>query len=168
MAREVIEAGIRVRYADYKAELDGAHYLEKIIQIPFALPPIAPESVAGYMQQVTGGNLPDPRCETVFTVGLEPNPRRIKRTLNIFLLLWRLSRNRADLADTIKPVRLAKIVIIQHPACSNWAATWPPGRGLPSAGPRCRPPLTTCAGRWAWPSSTACQWRPTCAPPSPI
>jgi formylglycine-generating enzyme required for sulfatase activity len=48
---------------------------------------------------------------------LEPNPRRIKRTLNVFLLLWRLAQNRADLADVIKPVRLAKIVVIQqyHP-----------------------------------------------------
>ncbi|MCB0214354.1 MAG: SUMF1/EgtB/PvdO family nonheme iron enzyme, partial [Anaerolineae bacterium] len=117
VARDVIEEGIRVRYADYRARLDGTHYLEKIIQIPFSLPPIAREAVAGYVRDVTGGSLPDARCETVFTVGLEPNPRRIKRTLNIFLLLWRLAQNRADLAETIKPVRLAKIIIIQqyHP-----------------------------------------------------
>jgi len=117
VAREVIEEGIRVRYADYQARLDGAQYLEKIIQIPFALPPIAPEAVADYVKEVTGGSLPHGRCETVFAVGLEPNPRRIKRTLNIFLLLWRLAQNRQDLREIIKPVRLAKIVIIQqyHP-----------------------------------------------------
>lgn len=117
VAREVIEEGIRVRYKDYQAKLDGAQYLEKIIQIPFSLPPIAPEAVAHYVQRVTGANLPDSRCKTVFSVGLEPNPRRIKRTLNIFLLLWRLAQNRPDLQDLIKPVLLAKIVIIQqyHP-----------------------------------------------------
>ncbi len=117
VAREVVEEGIRVRYKDYQAKLDGAQYLEKIIQIPFALPPIPPEAVTGYVQGVTGGGLPDPRCETVFAVGLEPNPRRIKRTLNIFLLLWRLAQNREDLREIIKPVRLSKIVIIQqyHP-----------------------------------------------------
>jgi formylglycine-generating enzyme required for sulfatase activity len=117
IARQVIEEGIRVRYADYQAELDGAQYLEKIIQIPFALPPIAPEAVADYVKRVTGESLPHDRCETVFAVGLEPNPRRIKRTLNIFLLLWRLAQNRPDLRQVIKPVRLAKIVIIQqyHP-----------------------------------------------------
>jgi formylglycine-generating enzyme required for sulfatase activity len=70
--------------------------------------------VANYVHKVTAGNLPDARCETVFSVGLEPNPRRIKRTLNVFLLLWRLAQNRADLADAIKPVRLAKIVVIQQ------------------------------------------------------
>jgi hypothetical protein len=114
VAREVIEEGIRVRYQDYEAHLDGAQYLDKIIQIPFSLPPIAPEAVAGYVQQLTGGSLPDPRCQTVFAVGLEANPRRLKRTLNIFLLLWRLAQNRLDLKETIKPVRLAKIVIIQQ------------------------------------------------------
>jgi formylglycine-generating enzyme required for sulfatase activity len=115
--RQVIEEGIAVRYSDYETEIRGDHYLEKIIQIPFSLPPIPPTAVEEYVHQVTAGNLPDERCETVFSVGLEPNPRRIKRTLNIFLLLWRLSQNREDLGDAIKPVRLAKIVIIQqyHP-----------------------------------------------------
>ena len=52
VAREVIEEGIRVRYKDYETKLDGAEYLEKIIQIPFALPPIAPESARAYVQQI--------------------------------------------------------------------------------------------------------------------
>ncbi len=115
--RAVIEEGIRVRYAGHKSRLSGANYLEKIIQIPFSLPPIASNAVETYIREETAGNLPDERCETVFSVGLEPNPRRIKRTLNVFLLLWRLSQNRETLRDAIKPVRLAKIVIIQqyHP-----------------------------------------------------
>jgi formylglycine-generating enzyme required for sulfatase activity len=114
IAREVIEQGIKVRYKDYETRLDGAEYLEKIIQIPFSLPPIDEQAVKHYVKDIAGANLPDPRCETVFSVGLEPNPRRIKRTLNIFLLLWRLAQNREDLSGIIKPVRLAKIVILQQ------------------------------------------------------
>lgn len=127
VAREVIEEGIRIRYADYQARLDGAQYLEKIIQIPFSLPPIAPEAMGNYVKRVTAEGLPDPRCETVFAVGLEPNPRRIKRTLNIFLLLWRLAQNRGDLRPVIKPVRLAKVVIIQqyHPRLFRLIAQGP-------------------------------------------
>jgi len=112
--REVIEAGIRVRYADYETLIDGARYMEKIVQIPFNLPPIPPRAVEGYVRQVTGGGLPDLRCERVFSVGLEANPRRIKRTLNVFLLLWRLAQNREELRQSIKPVRLAKLVVIQQ------------------------------------------------------
>ena len=114
VARDVIEQGIRVRYADYEMQLNGAEYLEKIIQIPFSLPPIDEGAVKDYVGKIAGANLPDQRCQTVFSVGLEPNPRRIKRTLNIFLLLWRLAQNREDLKDAIKSVRLAKIVIIQQ------------------------------------------------------
>lgn len=114
IAREVIEQGIRVRYREYESVLDGAFYLEKVIQIPFNLPPITAEAVQDYIHEETEGRLPDPRCETVFSVGLEPNPRRIKRTLNVFLLLWRLAQNRKDLRERITAVRLAKIVIIQQ------------------------------------------------------
>ena len=58
--------------------------------------------------------LPDPRCAEVFSQGLTPNPRQVKRTLNIYLLLERLVRKRPELAEGITPVRLAKIVAIQH------------------------------------------------------
>lgn len=112
--RDVIEEGIRIRYAGYETKLDGSLYLEKIIQIPFRLPPISSDKVLQYIHTTTKGSLPDPRCEQVFSAGLRPNPRRIKRTLNVFLLLWRLSQNREDLCEIIKPVRLAKIVIIQQ------------------------------------------------------
>jgi hypothetical protein len=61
--------------------------------------------------------LPDPRCVEVFAQGPAPNPRQVKRTLNIYVLLSRLVEKRADLAFSIAPVRLAKMVAIQlaHP-----------------------------------------------------
>lgn len=116
--QSVLEEGIRVRYGQrYGREmeaLDGARYLEKIIQIPLNLPQIQSWDIVSYVTSLAAGLLPDRRCETVFAVGLEPNPRRIKRTLNVFLLLWRLSQNQPDLAAAIRPVRLAKIVVIQQ------------------------------------------------------
>jgi formylglycine-generating enzyme required for sulfatase activity len=123
--REVIERGIRLKYREYEQlgeealpPISGARYLEKIVQIPFLLPPIDREAMQNYVHDTVPGLAAlNPCCETVFAVGVEPNPRRIKRTLNIFVLLWRLAQNREDLKDIIKPVRLAKIVVIQqyHP-----------------------------------------------------
>ncbi len=69
IAREVIEQDIKVRYADYETQLNGAEYLEKIIQIPFSLPPIDEGAVKAYIGNLAGTNLPDPRCQTVFSVG---------------------------------------------------------------------------------------------------
>ena len=127
--REVIERGIRLKYRDYEQlegegppPISGAKYLEKIVQIPFQLPPIDRAAMEGYVSKMAPRLLElDERCDDVFAVGMEPNPRRVKRTLNIFLLLWRLSRNREDLKDRIKPVRLAKMVVIQlhHPDLFN-------------------------------------------------
>lgn len=93
--------------------IDGGRYLEKIIQIPFVLPPISPEAMGSFVADLTP-NLPDPRCGLVFVRGLEPNPRQVKRSLNIFALLWGLSQNQPYLADRISPVRLAKLVVLQQ------------------------------------------------------
>ena len=96
--------------------IDGGRYLEKIIQIPFVLPPIGPEAMGRFTARLAP-NLPDPECGIVFAQGLEPNPRQVKRAINIFTLLWELSRNKPGLAPLIKPVRLAKLVVLQqrHP-----------------------------------------------------
>ncbi|MEA3397881.1 MAG: SUMF1/EgtB/PvdO family nonheme iron enzyme, partial [Chloroflexota bacterium] len=51
----------------------------------------------------------------VFTAGLAPNPRMVKRTLNIFSLLQTLARKRAQRGtlEPVDPALLAKLVVIQ-------------------------------------------------------
>jgi formylglycine-generating enzyme required for sulfatase activity len=105
--REAIVEAVKTRYKD---EVMGLQYLEKIVQLPFLLPPIEADDMAGFVNALMP-QLPE-RCRDVFTLGLRPNPRRVKRAINIFLFLWRLSRER--IAEHIKPVRLAKVVVIQH------------------------------------------------------
>lgn len=119
--REVLEQGIQVKYKDFVVEegegkkrllVDGANYLEKIIQLPFELPPIEAADIGKFIDglQVT---FPDPRCQEVFAHGLEHNPRRVKRTINTFLFLWKLAPGKG-LRDVITPVRLGKVVVIKH------------------------------------------------------
>jgi hypothetical protein len=107
---EAVEGAVRTRYP---GEVKAREYLEKIVQLPFILPPIEDEAMRGYVESLAPA-LPDPRCAEVFAQGLTPNPRQVKRTLNIFLLLSRLVEKRAALAEAITPVRLAKFVAIQH------------------------------------------------------
>ncbi|MBN1177954.1 MAG: AAA family ATPase [Anaerolineae bacterium] len=100
-------------YTDAEDVIDGNRYLEKIIQIPFFLPPISAQAMDSFVAQLAP-NLPDPRrCGSVFVAGLERNPRQVKRALNIFTLLWTLAQNQPTLQDHIKPVRLAKLVVLQ-------------------------------------------------------
>jgi len=108
--QEAIERAVQKRYL---GEVKAHEYLEKIVQVPFILPPIEDEPMRAYVRSLAPA-LPDARCADVFCQGLAPNPRQVKRTLNIYLLLSRLVDRRPALAGTIKPVRLAKVVAIQH------------------------------------------------------
>ena len=105
---EAIVEAIHVRY---EGKVKARQYLEKIIQLPFLLPPIEATRMRGFVESLAPA-LPDDRCSQVFAEGLSPNPRQVKRTINIFLLLWKLSQQK--LSEDIQPVRLAKIVTIQH------------------------------------------------------
>jgi formylglycine-generating enzyme required for sulfatase activity len=121
---EVIARGVELRYHDYFKDgdsqktnpIDGAKYLEKIIQLPFQIPPVEHSD----MQDFVGGlsqTWPHPDCPIVFAEGLGNNPRQIKRTVNVFLMLWRLAAKREKkLQGAIKPVRLAKVVALQTAA----------------------------------------------------
>lgn len=106
--REVIEQAIRVKYKDLPAvgEL-GETFFEKIVQLPYSLPPPAAGRVEAYIRSIST----DPEVLACLPIlrGTTPyNPRRIKRSVQAFTLLKELS---ADL----KPVAsvLAKLVVIQ-------------------------------------------------------
>jgi hypothetical protein len=87
-------------------------YLSKIVQLPFQLPPLTAEDLTAYLRGLDV-KLPDERCREVFLASLAPNPREIKRVVNTFSLHWALARARMTGVD-VKPVRLAKVVVIQQ------------------------------------------------------
>ncbi|HJW84319.1 MAG TPA: P-loop NTPase fold protein, partial [Anaerolineae bacterium] len=113
--RDVIEQGIRVKYGD-SIPITGGSYLEKIIQIPFHLPPLQDKRIADFIEQYDQSVPQD--CREIMASGIEPNPRKVKRTINIFRLLRKLAEKRAaekEIAQ-FEPGLLAKVVVIQ----SRW------------------------------------------------
>jgi len=121
--QEVIARGIEIKYRELGNKADGegkAHftvegmrYLEKIIQLPFIIPQVERADMSDYVHGLSE-TWPHEECPRVFAEGLGDNPRQIKRTVNVFLMLWGLAEKRkAKLEGRIKPIRLAKIVAIQ-------------------------------------------------------
>lgn len=121
--QEVIARGIEMKYKELgnrkDAEnqsyftIEGMRYLEKIIQLPFTIPQVERADMSGYVHNLTEA-WPDEECPRIFVEGLGNNPRQIKRTVNVFLMLWNLAAKRkAKLEGRIKPIRLAKVVAIQ-------------------------------------------------------
>lgn len=120
--RDVIERVVRVQYASYLVGEDegaggipiaGQSYLEKIVQLPFHLPPLEDDQIVTFIEQH------DPHlpldCRDILALGLEPNPRVVKRTLNILRLLLKLAEHRVaeGTVGPIVPGLLAKMVVIQ-------------------------------------------------------
>jgi len=118
--RDIIERVVRVQYASYLVGEDGEgvpiagqSYLEKIVQLPFHLPPLEDDQIIAFIEQH------DPRlpsdCRDILALGLTPNPRVVKRTLNILRLLLKLAEHRVaeGVVGPIVPGLLAKMVVIQ-------------------------------------------------------
>lgn len=126
--QEVIARAIEVKYKESvekqenekqenenqrKFTIEGVRYLEKIIQLPFQIPPIESTDMSDFVKKLSS-DWPHEDCPKVFSIGLGNNPRQIKRTVNVFLMLSKLAdRRKKKLEDRIKPIRLAKVVAIQ-------------------------------------------------------
>lgn len=108
---DVVQRAIIHKYQD--DPVAQREYMSKIIQLPFQLPPLTRDEMREFLRQLTL-DLPDSKCQNVFITGLVVNPRELKRTINIFSLLWNLAAKRKELAGKIDPIRLAKVVVIQH------------------------------------------------------
>ena len=119
--RDIIEQVVKVQYASYLVggedkngiPIAGQSYLEKIVQLPFYLPPLEDDQIASFIEQ-HDPHLP-PGCRDVLSLGLEPNPRVVKRALNILRLLLKLAERRVEegAIEPIVPGLLTKMVVIQ-------------------------------------------------------
>ncbi len=129
--QEVIARGIEMKYKELgeKQEgdesrhftIEGVRYLEKIVQLPFQIPPVEQNDMGDFVEGLSK-EWPHEECPKVFAEGLNDiqhnNPRQIKRAVNVFLMLWNLAKKREKkLQNRVKSIRLAKVVAIQivHP-----------------------------------------------------
>ena len=107
-----IEDVISLRYGEQETGA-GESYLEKLVQLPFSLPPLE----AMQMESFIGDTAPDLSTDVrrIFANGLPQNPRMVKRMLNIYRLLRELAERRISQGKmiSIDPTLLAKVVVIQ-------------------------------------------------------
>ena len=110
--KEVIEKGIEVRYKSKEQELpiSGQDYIEKIIQIPFVLPPIREEDMATFIENLGIGEREKGYVKIV-AKGTGCNPRKVKMFLNVL----RIRRAIAErTGGEIKPDLSAKLFVFEY------------------------------------------------------
>jgi formylglycine-generating enzyme required for sulfatase activity len=112
---DIVRQGIKAKY-QFETPAEATEYLEKVVQIPFHLPPLDQGRVETFVREY----YPDLRqvCPTapdVFSRGLEPNPRKVKRALNVYRTLLGLAEVRVDAweMDPVEPELVAKMVVIE-------------------------------------------------------
>ncbi|GII52402.1 hypothetical protein Pth03_07910 [Planotetraspora thailandica] len=87
LAKEVVDRGISVKYRPfgfpepYQAVI-GDEYLDKMIQLPLHLFPLATTEISNFILSATTAELVKPHVKTLERV-VAANPRKIKRVLNL-------------------------------------------------------------------------------------
>ncbi len=114
--RDIIENAVSVRYQDLASQdvlrrRISETYFEKIVQLPFSLPPVTAAAADNLIRKISS-DADVHLCLPILRGNPPFNPRRIKRMVQTFTLLKSLAGT--DLSDSpLVPPLLAKIVAIQ-------------------------------------------------------
>ena len=105
--KAAVEASIRGHYKD--TGFDEVQYLDKIIQLPFSIPPIDPKAMDSYVKSLLPVELAS--CREILRAALPRNPRSVKRFVNTLLLNHHLAENSIDDVD---PKLLTVLLLMQY------------------------------------------------------
>jgi hypothetical protein len=118
--RAALECSIRHRYKEQ--EVREADYLDKIVQLPFTIPPIANESMTRFVGTLLDDSLA--AVADLLVAGLGDNPRQVKRFVNTLLLNHELAT--ASFGNYDQRILTAVLVIqYRRPDLFRAAATNP-------------------------------------------
>ncbi|MFG1991110.1 P-loop NTPase fold protein [Actinoplanes sp. NPDC048988] len=114
--RDIIENAVSVKYKDLAAyegllRRVSETYFEKIVQLPFSLPPVTAQALDNLVRAVSNDEDVH-RCLPILRGSPPYNPRRIKRVVQTFTLIKSLAASVWQDSSPV-PSLLAKIVVIQ-------------------------------------------------------
>lgn len=120
MDRYIVEEGIKLRFGE-KVKMSGRDYLDKIIQVPFFLPPVPFDKLREALQVTKTADYSEPIWKLIES-GLDTNPRKTKRFVNSFYLVKEILRqsptflgafDKTVLSQDMQNFYLAKLLIFQ-------------------------------------------------------
>ena len=119
--RAVVEHSVLLRYHQAAATdgvlLESRQYLDKVIQIPFRLPALDETQIDQLVRDWCNNNGKSELIDvlsTLIVAGVAPNPRSVKRTLNLSLLMLELRDAHQQKLDLADQRRLVKLVVLQN------------------------------------------------------
>lgn len=124
--RDIIQKGVQRKYKESLA-IRGQDYLEKIVQLPFTLPPVSTDTFRTYVDKSMAGlGFNDTTLRLIENVS-EQNPRRVKRLGNCLALVKNvadviLKSGAATKVSSFDESRLAVLLMVQvrYPSVYAW------------------------------------------------
>ncbi len=103
----VISKSMEVKYKDFligenkEIPISGVNYLEKFIQLGFKLPMISNKNIEEYIYNLKVPDFYKPFLEMII-IGVENNPRKIKRFFNVIELHRKLAYSLEEITESLK------------------------------------------------------------------
>lgn len=124
--REVVQKGIEHKYSN-SISIKGQDYLDKMIQLPFSLPPVSEETFKNFVEMTTHNLNFSESINQLVTIASESNPRRVKRLCNCLQLVREvairlLEQNPNAEINTPDESKLALLLTLQvrYPIAYSW------------------------------------------------
>jgi len=110
--KDVIERGIEVRYRSKEQEIpiSGKDYIEKIIQLPFTLPPLREEDMTEFIEKLGIGEK-EKSYGKIVAKGTNCNPRKVKLFLNTLRIREAIAERTGG---KIEPDLAAKLFVFEY------------------------------------------------------
>lgn len=132
--REVVQRGIEQKYQQ-NLGIHGQDYIDKLIQLPFSLPPIRHETFERFVRTITGDFQFGEEIQALIVRAAEGNPRLAKRLSNCLQLTRTVARRLYDGAGgslltqigTLDEAKLALLLTLQvrYPVAYLWLTHHP-------------------------------------------
>ena len=132
--KQVVDRGIAVKYHKFGFEEElaslGAEYLEKMVQLPLTLLPLSKSQILGFMSKL------DPPASVarhldLLSILVFPNPRKIKRIMNILAVISAIVERTEGLKD-LDGEMVARLVVLQVQSPDLYAKSTREHRILPA------------------------------------
>ncbi|WP_345151387.1 KAP family P-loop NTPase fold protein [Nonomuraea rubra] len=114
LSKDVVDRGVSVRYEAFKFPATvhiGDDYLDKMIQLPVHLYPLGPAEVGRFIRESGPGKLAQQHV-AILEQTVTPNPRKIKRVLNLLRLTEAIIDATPRLADLHTDL-IARLVVLR-------------------------------------------------------
>ncbi len=128
--KEVVDRGVSIRYEKFtfwqnRGATMGAEYLEKMIQMPVYLYPLHSGQIEGYIKALDQSEAVLQQLPLLKST-LSPNPRKIKRALNMLAWTNYLLDTKEDLKGFDRYIMSALAILrVEEPALYQQAAALP-------------------------------------------